>query len=200
MPSWPISTPRLNEKSDQPSASRGRPNSRSTLAKPKPCTSPNTSATQARRSRPSPRTRLSAPTNTMLSAMAGSMMLAGGVTRLSAASDSVMLWPMVKNDTIFSSAVQRPPSSSRPTRNRMWSGPIRMWCTPDGGERAHHRQRALRGARVVDVLLAVGVEDQLLLQLAVLVDVDERLVQRVVGKEVGVDRQRARGSRWGCGT
>ena len=58
-------------------------------------------------------------------------------------------------------------------------------------ERAHHRQRTLRGARVVDVFLAVGVEDQLLLQRAVLVDVDERLVQRVVGKQVGVERQGA---------
>ena len=34
--SWPISTPTLKEKSDHPSASRGRPNSRSTFAKPNP--------------------------------------------------------------------------------------------------------------------------------------------------------------------
>jgi hypothetical protein len=32
----PISTPRLKPASDQPSASRGSPNSASTLAKPKP--------------------------------------------------------------------------------------------------------------------------------------------------------------------
>ena len=34
--SWPISTPTLNEKSDQPSARAGRSISRSTLANPKP--------------------------------------------------------------------------------------------------------------------------------------------------------------------
>src|SRR5262249_35086791 len=47
MKSWPISTPTLKENSDQPSASRGRPNSRSTFAKPKPCTRPNVSAMSA---------------------------------------------------------------------------------------------------------------------------------------------------------
>ena len=117
--SWPISTPKLNENSDQPSASRGKPNSRSTFAKPNPCTSPNTSATHARRSRPSPRTRLSAPTNTMLSAIAGSMMLGGGVTMSSAASDKVMLCPIVKAVTMRTRAPQLPPSSSSPMRKRM---------------------------------------------------------------------------------
>jgi len=34
--SCPISTPRLNAKSDHPSAARGRPNSFSTYAKPNP--------------------------------------------------------------------------------------------------------------------------------------------------------------------
>ena len=42
--SWPSSTPRLNPNSDQPSAACGRPNSRSTAANPKPCTSPKTPA------------------------------------------------------------------------------------------------------------------------------------------------------------
>ena len=50
----------------------------------------------------------------------------------SAASDSVMLWPMVKAVTMRSSVIQVPPSSSSPTRNRMWSGPIMMWWMPDG--------------------------------------------------------------------
>ena len=50
----PISTPRLKEKSDTPSARSGSPVSRSTLAKPKPCTRPNASATHARTSRPLP--------------------------------------------------------------------------------------------------------------------------------------------------
>ena len=55
----------------------------------------------------------------MLSAIAGSMMLAGGETMFSAASDSVMLCPMVNAVTMRTSAIQVPPSSSRPMRNRM---------------------------------------------------------------------------------
>ena len=51
---------------------------------------------------------------------------------VSAASDSVTLWPIVNAVTICTSATQVPPSSSSPTRNRMWSGPIRMWWMPDG--------------------------------------------------------------------
>jgi hypothetical protein len=55
----------------------------------------------------------------MLSAIAGSMMLAGGETRFSAASDSVMLCPMVNAVTMRTRASHEPPSSSRPIRNRM---------------------------------------------------------------------------------
>ncbi len=81
---------------------------------------------------PTPRTRLSAPTNTMLRAIAGSMICGGGFTTLSAASESVMLCPTVKAVTIFTSCFHVPPSRSSPTRNRMWSGPIMMWWMPDG--------------------------------------------------------------------
>ena len=51
--SWPISTPTLNENSDQPSARAGRSISRSTLAKPNPWMKPNANAIHARTSRPS---------------------------------------------------------------------------------------------------------------------------------------------------
>ena len=36
----------------------------------------------------------------------------------------------------------------------------------------------------------LGVEDDLLAKLTLVVDVDERLMERIVGKQVGVDRQR----------
>src|SRR4029453_9406358 len=52
----------------------------------------------------------------MLRAIAGSMIVAGGVTTLSAASDRGMLWPMVKAVTIRTSAPQAPPVGSRPIR------------------------------------------------------------------------------------
>ena len=60
--SCPISTPTLNENSDQPSARRGRSISRSTFANPNPWMKPNANAIQARTSRPPRTIRLSAPT------------------------------------------------------------------------------------------------------------------------------------------
>ena len=83
-------------------------------------------------SRPPPAIRLSTPTYTMLSAMIGSTSRAGGVTTLRTASDSVMLCATVKAVTTSSNWRTPPPSSSRPMRNSRWSGPIRMWWTPDG--------------------------------------------------------------------
>jgi len=44
--SWPISTPKLKENSDQPSARPGKFISRSTLAKPKPWMKPKAKAKQ----------------------------------------------------------------------------------------------------------------------------------------------------------
>src|SRR5262252_3397582 len=57
---------------------------------------PNVNAIQPRTSRPPFARMLSAPTYTMLSAIAGSLSRAGGVTMLSAASDSVRLWATEK--------------------------------------------------------------------------------------------------------
>ena len=58
----PISTPMLNDRSDQPSARDGKSMSRSTLAKPKPWIRPNARAIHGRRSRPFRTRRLSTPT------------------------------------------------------------------------------------------------------------------------------------------
>src|SRR5688572_20328074 len=60
--SWPISTPRLKENKDHPSALRGRSISRKTLANPNPWINPKANAIQARTSRPSFTRRLSKPT------------------------------------------------------------------------------------------------------------------------------------------
>ena len=53
---------------------------------------------------------------------------------------------------------RRPPGSSSPTRNRMWSGPIAMWWMPDATKRRSTASTALPGARVVVGADAVAVE------------------------------------------
>ena len=53
----------------------------------------------------------------MLSAIAGSMIRAGGLTMFSAASESVMLCATVNDVTMTASWRTVPPSSSSPTRN-----------------------------------------------------------------------------------
>ena len=78
---------------------------------------PNANAIHARTSRPSRISRLSAPTYTMLNAIAGSMIRAGGLTMFSAASDSVRLCAAVNIVTMNASWRTVPPRSSRPTRN-----------------------------------------------------------------------------------
>ena len=55
----------------------------------------------------------------------------------------------------------------------------------------HHGDRALRRSQVVRVFLASCVEDELIWPRVGLVYVDERLMLRIVGEQVGVDRQRA---------
>ena len=133
MASCPISTPRLNENSDQPSAAAGSPNSFNTAAKPNPCTRPNTAAIMGRISRgfagppsfpgfrvagPRLTSRLSAPTKTMLKAIAGSTMCPGGEKMSSAASDSVMLCPMVNAVTMAASRRQRSAEEQETDRRR----------------------------------------------------------------------------------
>ena len=84
-----------------------------------------------------------------------------------------------------------PPSSSRPTRNSRWSGPMRMWWMPAGRNRRDDRERALaRAGEVLEVPGAAAVEDRLR-QRAALVDVEKRLVLRIVretSSAVTVDR------------
>ena len=77
----------------------------------------------------------------------------------------------------------------------MWSGPMTMWWMPGRHERRQHRRGARPGAGVVVHRRPPRVEDRLVPQRAVLVDVDERLVQRVVGEQRRVDRRRAPGGR-----
>ena len=61
MTSWPISTPTLKDTSDQASASRGRPNSFSTEANPKPWMRPKKPAKSGRASRAGARAPRPAP-------------------------------------------------------------------------------------------------------------------------------------------
>src|SRR5215475_3947051 len=95
----PISTPKLNENKDQPRARLGNSISRRTFAKPNPWMKPNANAIHALTSRPPCARRLSAPTYTMLSAIAGSMMRADGVRTFKAANESVMLCAIVNEVT-----------------------------------------------------------------------------------------------------
>ncbi len=67
----------------------------------------------------------------MVSAISGSTNRGEGDRMSRAASDSVMLWPMVNEVTMIASRPSVPPRRSKPTRNRMWSGPIMMCSTPD---------------------------------------------------------------------
>ena len=70
-------------------------------------------------------------------------------------------------------------------------GPDQNVMRPGGNERLHHLDGALRRAAVVDAGVRIGVEDDLLAQLALVVDVDERLVERVVRKQVRIDAEGA---------
>ena len=128
----------------------------------------------------------------MLNAIAGSMMLAGGETMLSAASESVMLWPIVNAVTMRTSASQRAAEQQQADEEQDVIGPDEDVMRPRRDERLHHRNRALRRPEVVGARIRRGVEDHLLTEIRVLVDVDEGLMDRVVGKEVRVDRERAR--------
>ena len=111
----------------------------------------------------------------------------------SAASDSVMLWPMVNAVTMRSSAIQRAAEQQQADEEQDVIRPDQDVVDARRDERAHDRQRALGGAGVVDVLVGAGVEDQLLAQLPVFVDVDEGLVHRIVGEQIGVDDHRPGG-------
>ena len=110
---------------------------------------PKANAIHARTSRPRPTIRLSTPTYTMLSAMAGSMIRAGGVTTFSAASDSVMLCATVKALTISSSRRIGPPSSNSPMRNSNVVGADQDVVDSGGHELAHHCQHALASAHEI---------------------------------------------------
>ena len=91
-----------------------------------------------------------------------------------------------------------PPSSSRPTRNSRWSGPIRMWWMPGGDELAHDRDDALpRAGEVVEAVCVPGRGWPATSIASPFVEVDERLVRGIVRKHPRRDRRRGPGCRRG---
>ena len=137
----------MNETSDQPSASVGRPNSFSTDSKAEAVDEAEEAGeqrTRIARSRggrlgrapgvdPAITNRLSVPTTTMLSAMSGSMMLPGGrqdVERRQRERDAVPDRERRDDEARAADAIRR--GSSNPMRNSTWSGPIRMCSMPAG--------------------------------------------------------------------
>src|SRR6185436_12225130 len=104
MASWPSSTPTLKPTSASNSTDCGSARSDSTLAKPKPCTSPNTNATTHRRASTVGQMLFSAASTTD-AAIADSTQRDGSATTCSVASVSVMECASVKAVTIFSTSM-----------------------------------------------------------------------------------------------
>ena len=145
MASCPASTPRLKPTRASTSASRGRPRSARTLANPNPWIRPNPKATAQRRPATTGQ-RLFSAASTTDSAMVDSTNRDGRAMTESAARLRVIEWASVNAVTIRStsqntgakrSAGSQPrlprkntAGSSRQTRNRMWSNPIRMCQMP----------------------------------------------------------------------
>ena len=179
----------MNENSDQPSASRGNPNSRSTLANPNPCTRPNVNA--------DPRTQIAAVTSHEIV----------GSHEHDAQRDRRLDDARRRREDVQRGQRQRDAVPDRERGDDADEGhpaaaeqqqtdekqdvirPDQDVMRPRRNERLHHRNRALRRPEVVGVRLGAGVEDHLLPQIGVLVDVDEGLVDRVVRKEVRIDGQ-----------
>jgi hypothetical protein len=59
-------------------------------------------------------------------------------------------------------------------------------------ERRRHRQRAAYGPRIIHALGRAAIEDALIPERAILIDVDERLMDPVVGEEQRPHGERAR--------
>ena len=148
MASCPSSTPTLNPPSATASACVGRPRSSNTLAKPKPWISPNTNASRHRFSENQP-SKLFSAASTTDSAITGSTTLAGGSTHFMTDSPRVMECATVKAVTTDNTSANARPkrstgcqvttarradasgaSTSRLSKNKMWSMPIQMCHTP----------------------------------------------------------------------
>ena len=134
----------------------------------------------------------------MLRAIAGSMMRAGGVTMLSAASDSVMLCAIVNAVTMTASCRMRSAEQQQPDQKQQVIRPDQDVVHAGRHEPADDGKGALRRPGVVLEPCAATVEDGLRERLA-LVHVEECLMVRIVRKEQRVDGHDARrGSRDGC--
>ena len=127
----------------------------------------------------------------MLSAIAGSMIRAGGLTMFSAASDSVMLCATVNAVTIDRELPERAAEQQQADQEQQVVGADQDVMDAGRHELADDRQRALARAGEVLERGAAAVENRLRQRLA-FVDVQERLMLRIVGKHHRVDLQRAR--------
>ena len=125
----------------------------------------------------------------MLSAIAGSMMRAGGLTMLSAASDSVMLCATVNAVTMTAS--WRTDAAEQQQADEEQQVVRADQDVVDAGrqELAHDGERALPRAGEVLEPRAAAVENRLRQRVA-FVDVQERLMLRVVRKHHRVDASR----------
>ena len=124
----------------------------------------------------------------MLSAIAGSMSRAGGVTRFSAASDSVMLCATVNDGHDEQQLPHRAAQQQQPDEEEQVIGADQDVMDARGHELPDHSRHALTRACEVLEARMTRVEDHLRRQRVALVDVDERLVHRVVREHHGVDR------------
>ena len=129
MRAWPISTPRLNEKSDQPMACAGKPNSRSTVA------NPNRAVTR--------RTTLSGPEvaaffayHQVVSPDIHDAQSDGGFNDVLWRIDDIQRGQRKRNAVgdgkgghDFQQPKKSPPINMSPMMKRMWSGPIKIWWT-----------------------------------------------------------------------
>ena len=123
--------------------------------------------------------------------MIGSTSRAGGVTTFSTASDSVMLWATVNAVTTNSSCPHAAPEQQQADEKQQVIGSDQDVVHARRDEPLEHRPDALPGAEEVLVLGLAAAEDGLRRQLGVLVDVEESLVIRVVGEQLGRHGHRA---------
>ena len=102
----------------------------------------------------------------MLSAIAGSMMLAGGVTRFERRQRQRDAVADRERRDDLRARHQRTAEQQQSDQEQDVIGPDQDVVNAGGDERLHHLDRALRRAEVVGVLVRLGVEDDLLAQLA----------------------------------
>ena len=189
--SCPISTPTLNENSDQPSARAGRSISRSTLANPNPWMNPNANAIQARTSRPSADQQVvgadvdDAQRDRRLD---DTRRRGDDVQRGERQRDAVRDGERAHDQQ---QATHRAAEQQQADQKEQMIGADQDVMDAGRNEFLHHRQHALASAREIFELPMMGVENRLRGELFAFVKVDEGLVMRIVRKERGIQRDRA---------